>query len=129
MTGTTTLEAHVQHEQRRGLPAAAGALLLDVAAGVKGIAAVLARAMICGAVAAADGSDESRKRIGALVNDLLVDASVRGGHVAAVASAEEAEPRPAFGLRPAPFLLAIDPLDGGSNLCVNATVGTIFSIL
>jgi fructose-1,6-bisphosphatase len=129
MPGTATLETHVEEAKRRGLPDAAAAALLDVAAGVKGIAAVLARAVVCGAVAPVDGGDEPQRRIAALVNDLLVEACVRGGHVAAVASAELSDPRPAFGRHAAPFLLALDPLDGGSHLCVNATAGTVFSVL
>jgi fructose-1,6-bisphosphatase len=124
-----TLESHVAAEQRRGLAHGAGAVLLDLAAGVKGISAVLARAVVCGAVGGAAGGDEPQRGMDLLVNDLLLDACVGAGHVAAVASPQMPEPHVAFGRHPRPFLLAMSPLDVSSNLCVNVTVGTIFSVL
>jgi len=128
MPRITTLESHVAEERRRGLAADAAGALLDVAAGVKAIVAVLARAMVCGAVGAVAG-EEPPTEIAALASDLLVDASIRGGHVAAVASSELPEPRILFGRHDGRCLVALAPLDGAPNLGVNVTAGTIFSVL
>ena len=53
-----------------------------------------------------------------------------GGHLAAVASEEMAEPYVIPEAYPhGKYLLVFDPLDGSSNIDVNSSVGTIFSIL
>jgi len=127
MVRTTTLASHVLEEER-----GVGDVIADVAAGVKAVSAVLARAAVCGAVRGAAGENvnaEPRRELDALANELLLDACVRGGHLAAVASEELREPQLVFGRHACPYLLAMDPLDGSSNLCVNVTVGTVFSVL
>lgn len=59
-------------------------------------------------------------------NDLLVEA-LSGAPVAAIASEEMDAPLP---LRPgAPIIVALDPLDGSSNIDTNVSIGTIFSLL
>ncbi len=128
MPRTRTLGTYVAEEERRGLARGVGGLLLDLAAGVKAISAVLARAVVCGAIGAI-GGDDSQTRMDLVANDLLFSACAADGHVAAVASEEVPEPRLVFGRHASPLLLALDALDGSSNLCVNVTVGTIFSIL
>jgi fructose-1,6-bisphosphatase I len=76
-------------------------------------------------VARAGGSDE-QKEIDVLANDMIAKA-LKSAPVAAVASEEELEP---IALKDnAPLLVAIDPLDGSSNVDVNVSFGTIFSIL
>ncbi|HET8538504.1 MAG TPA: class 1 fructose-bisphosphatase [Anaeromyxobacter sp.] len=129
MPRTTTLESHLQEDPPRGAAEGVGSVLLELAAGVRAIAAVLARAVVCGAVAGIAGDGEPRTRMEGLANDLLVDACTPGGQVSAVVSPELEEPHPVFGRQAAPFLLAMTPLDGASNLCVNVTAGTIFSVL
>jgi fructose-1,6-bisphosphatase len=133
MTGSTTLEAFVVEEQRRGGAGGASAVLLDVADGVKAIAAVLARAALSGAAGDAQSENvqgERQKKMDVLANELLLDACARGGHLAAVASEEMRAPHlVSDGPTDAAYLLAMDPLDGSSNLDVNVTVGTIFSVL
>ncbi|HEX9049077.1 MAG TPA: class 1 fructose-bisphosphatase [Anaeromyxobacter sp.] len=128
MSRTRTLEAHVNEEERRGLPGGVGGLLLDLASGIKAISAVLARAVVCGAIGAL-GGDDPQARLDLLANDLLLSACATGGHVAAVASEELPEPKLVFGRHASPLVVALDALDGSSNLCVNVTVGTIFSVL
>jgi fructose-1,6-bisphosphatase len=128
MPRTRTLGTHVIEEERRGLARGVGGLLLDLAKGVKAISAVLARAVVCGAIGAM-GGDDPQTRLDLLANDLLLSACAADGNVAAVASEELAEPRLVFGRKASPLLVALDALDGSSNLCVNVTVGTIFSVL
>jgi fructose-1,6-bisphosphatase I len=74
----------------------------------------------------ANADGDVQKELDLLANDLFVDA-FRRAPVAAVASEELAE---ALSLDPtAPLVVAIDPLDGSSNIDANVSIGTIFSIL
>lgn len=67
-----------------------------------------------------------QKELDVLANDLFIGA-LRGTPVAAVVSEELSEPQ---GLNPAGSLVvAMDPLDGSSNIDANVSIGTIFSIL
>ncbi len=129
MARTVTLGTHVAEEERRGLVRGVGAVLLELGSGVKAIAAVLARAVVCGAIGAAGGDDDPQAKLEALANDLLVTACAADGRVAAVASDQLPEPRIVFGRNASPLLVALDALEGTSNLCVNLTVGTVFSVL
>ncbi len=53
-----------------------------------------------------------------------------GGHLAAMASEEvEDDNQIPFDYPKGGFLLLFDPLDGSSNIDVNISVGTIFSVL
>jgi fructose-1,6-bisphosphatase I len=73
---------------------------------------------------------EAQKKLDVVANEVLVEANEWGGHLAAMVSEEMDKPY----LIPNPyprggFLLLMDPLDGSSNLDVNISVGTIFSVL
>jgi len=73
---------------------------------------------------------EAQKKLDVISNELLIEANEWGGNLAAVASEEMEAPLPIP--RPHPrgkYLLLIDPLDGSSNIDVNITIGTIFSVL
>ena len=59
-------------------------------------------------------------------NELLVKA-LEGAPVAAVASEEMDAPMPLTD--DAPIVVALDPLDGSSNIATNVSIGTIFSLL
>jgi fructose-1,6-bisphosphatase I len=73
---------------------------------------------------------EAQKKLDVLSNDILMEANEWGGHLAALASEEMEdavmipEQYPKGG-----YLLLFDPLDGSSNIDVNISVGTIFSVL
>lgn len=72
------------------------------------------------------GDVDEQKEIDVLTNDRIV-AALRTAPVAAVAS-EEME-RPILLDAKAPLLVAVDPLDGSSNIDANASIGTIFTVL
>jgi fructose-1,6-bisphosphatase I/sedoheptulose-1,7-bisphosphatase/fructose-1,6-bisphosphatase I len=134
MTHRTTLGTWVIEEQRRaqGATGEFSVLLLDVATALKEIAALLARGAVAGALGetgGANGQGEAQRRMDVLANEILLDACQRSGQLAAVASEELDQPLRLPGPRRGRYLLAFDPLDGSSNLDVNITVGTIFSIL
>lgn len=73
---------------------------------------------------------EIQKKLDIIANEVLIEANEWGGHLAAMAS-EEME-----GIYVVPnrypqgeYLLLFDPLDGSSNIDVNVSIGTIFSVL
>lgn len=73
---------------------------------------------------------EVQKKLDIIANEVLIEANEWGGHLAAMAS-EEME-----GIHAVPhrypqgeYLLLFDPLDGSSNIDVNVSIGTIFSVL
>src|SRR5436309_930195 len=73
---------------------------------------------------------EVQKKLDVLSNEILLEANEWGGNLAALASEEMENPRPIPTQYPrGEYLLLFDPLDGSSNIDVNVTVGTIFSIL
>ena len=63
-------------------------------------------------------------------NEILLEANEWGGHLAAMASEEMERSAPIPTRYPqGEYLLLFDPLDGSSNIDVNVSVGTIFSVL
>ncbi len=73
---------------------------------------------------------EMQKKLDIIANEVLIEANEWGGHLAAMAS-EEMD-----GIYLVPnrypqgeYLLLFDPLDGSSNIDVNVSIGTIFSVL
>lgn len=69
---------------------------------------------------------EQQKPLDILSNALFIEHNQRHGLFAAMVSEEEDHP---IVCHPdGPYLIAFDPLDGSSNLSLNAPVGTIFSI-
>jgi len=73
---------------------------------------------------------EVQKKLDVLSNEILLEANEWGGHLAAMAS-EEMETIHLIPNRypKGEYLLLFDPLDGSSNIDVNVSIGTIFSVL
>jgi len=73
---------------------------------------------------------EAQKKLDVISNEILLEANAWGGHLAACASEEMDHCQPVPDTYPrGDFLLLFDPLDGSSNIDVNVSVGTIFSVL
>jgi fructose-1,6-bisphosphatase I len=73
---------------------------------------------------------EMQKKLDVLSNEILLEANEWGGNLAALVSEEMEDPRPIPTRYPrGQYLLLFDPLDGSSNIDVNISVGTIFSVL
>jgi fructose-1,6-bisphosphatase I len=73
---------------------------------------------------------EAQKKLDVIANEVLVEANEWGGQLAAMVSEEMDGPYQIPNRYPkGEFLLLMDPLDGSSNLDVNISVGTIFSVL
>jgi fructose-1,6-bisphosphatase I len=85
---------------------------------------------VMGAASTENVQGEIQKKLDIIANEVLIEANEWGGHLAAMAS-EEME-----GIYVVPnrypqgeYLLLFDPLDGSSNIDVNVSIGTIFSVL
>lgn len=73
---------------------------------------------------------EVQKKLDIIANDILLEANEWGGHLAAMASEEMETIHPIPNRYPmGEYLLLFDPLDGSSNIDVNVSIGTIFSVL
>jgi fructose-1,6-bisphosphatase I len=73
---------------------------------------------------------EIQKKLDIIANEVLIEANEWGGHLAAMASEEMEDIYPVPNRFPqGEYLLLFDPLDGSSNIDVNVSIGTIFSVL
>jgi fructose-1,6-bisphosphatase I/sedoheptulose-1,7-bisphosphatase len=128
-------------EQRRRFPSASGdfnALVLDVALACKAIARSVAFGELTGVLGnpvvdvatSLNVQGEEQKRLDVISNEYFTQMTEWGGHLAGMASEEMDEPyQIPDTLQRGKYLLVFDPLDGSSNIDVNVTVGSIFSIL
>ena len=127
--------------QRRRFPQASGdlnALILDVSIACKAIAHAVAFGELgeaAGNVGKLNGGGinvqgEVQKKLDVLSNEMFVRTAEWAGHLAGMASEEMELPYqiPNAYAR-GKYLLVFDPLDGSSNIDVNVSVGSIFSIL
>ena len=109
-------------------------LLIEVVArACKRIAISVGRGALGGVLGSAGTENvqgEVQKKLDVLSNEILLEANEWGGHLAALASEEMDDPHPIPHRYPkGEYLLVFDPLDGSSNIDVNISVGTIFSVL
>ena len=73
---------------------------------------------------------EVQKKLDVIANEVLIEANEWGGHLAAMASEEMDDIYVVPNRFPqGEYLLLFDPLDGSSNIDVNGSIGTIFSVL
>ncbi len=128
-------------EQRRRFPGASGdfnALLLDVALACKAIARTVAFGDLGGVLGnpsndvatSVNVQGEQQKKLDVISNEYFTQMTEWGGHLAGMASEEMDHPYqiPA-NMQRGKYMLVFDPLDGSSNIDVNVSVGSIFSIL
>jgi fructose-1,6-bisphosphatase I/sedoheptulose-1,7-bisphosphatase/fructose-1,6-bisphosphatase I len=130
--GRTTLSKFlIQQLQGEGKSELA-ALLVDVAAAVKAISAMTAKGQLAGILGSLETQNiqgETQKKLDVLSDSAFINTFKLGGLVAGLASEENDEPISVTGDKRGPFLAIFDPLDGSSNIDVNVSVGSIFSIL
>ena len=119
------LEGHIPPELR---------LLLEVVArACKNISQAVNKGALGSVMGSAESENiqgEIQKKLDIIANEVLIEANEWGGHLAGMAS-EEME-----GIYAVPnrypqgeYLLLFDPLDGSSNIDINVSIGTIFSVL
>src|SRR5690606_5413335 len=125
--------------QREGQVNAELRLLIEVVArACKRISVAVGKGALGGVLGDAEGSGggssinvqgEAQKKLDVLSNDILLEANAWGGHLAGLASEEMDHSQPIPDAYPrGNYLLLFDPLDGSSNIDVNVSVGTIFSV-
>src|SRR6187401_1977710 len=135
MTSKISLTRYLVEKQRVDdrIPSDLRLLLEVVARACKSISHAVNKGAL-GDVLGSAGTDnvqgEIQKKLDIIANEVLIEANEWGGHLAAMAS-EEME-----GIYVVPnrfpqgeYLLLFDPLDGSSNIDVNVSIGTIFSVL
>ncbi len=125
-------------EERRRFPQASGdlnALILDVSIACKAIARSVAFGRLDESSGRPAGGEvnvqgEEQKPLDVLSNDLFIRLNEWNGNLAGMASEELELPHQIPSKYPrGKYLLVFDPLDGSSNIDVNVSVGSVFSIL
>jgi len=133
-----TLSRYLIEEQReKGRINADLRLLIEVVArACKSIAIAIGKGGLGGenGILGEAGSDnvqgEAQKKLDVLSNEIFLEANEWGGHLAGMASEEMELPHAITNRYPqGEYLLLFDPLDGSSNIDINVSVGTIFSVL
>jgi len=124
----------VEQQRMEGhIPAQLRLLLEVVARACKRISLTVNKGALGGVLGSAETENiqgEMQKKLDIIANEVLIEANEWGGHLAAMAS-EEMD-----GIYIVPnrypqgeYLLMFDPLDGSSNIDVNVSIGTIFSVM
>ena len=124
----------VEKQREKGLIPAELRLLLEVVArACKRISYGVGKgalADILGEAGTDNVQGEAQKKLDVIANETLLEANEWGGNLAAMASEEMDDPYMIPNRYPkGEFLLLFDPLDGSSNIDVNVSIGTIFSVL
>ncbi len=109
------------------------ALLNDIVTACKQISHLVNQGDLIGTWGDSDSENiqgEVQKKLDIISNDYMVNALNWTGHLAGMVSEEEEQPINIPDCYPrGKYLALFDPLDGSSNIDVNLTVGSIFSIL
>ena len=123
----------IRCEREHGLDPELRLLLETVARACKSISHAVGLGALGGVLGGAGTTNiqgEAQKKLDVLSNEILVEANSWGGYLAGMASEEMDNP---LGIPVAyprgKYLLLFDPLDGSSNIDVNVSIGTIFSVL
>jgi fructose-1,6-bisphosphatase I / sedoheptulose-1,7-bisphosphatase len=130
-------------EERRRFPSASGdlnALILDISLACKAIARIVAFGSLGDSLGttgmpeqpggATNVQGEVQKPLDVMSNEIFIRMNEWSGHLAGLASEEMDGPKQVPAAFPrGKYLLVFDPLDGSSNIDVNVSVGSVFSIL
>jgi len=133
-TGTTLTQFII--EEQRHIAGATGeftALLNDVVVAIKTISNAVNKGALIGVMGALETENvqgETQKKLDVITNEMMIRNNEWAGHLAGMASEEMDEVYPIPTQYPlGKYLMVFDPLDGSSNVDINISVGTIFSIL
>lgn len=134
-----TIHQFLSEEQGRGGNVTAELVLIlqDIVSACKQISVAINKGALLGTMgelAAENVQGEMQKQLDVIANEIFLQENQWRGFVAGMASEEMPEPYviPEQCRQPhndGRYLLLFDPLDGSSNVNVNITVGSIFSIL
>jgi fructose-1,6-bisphosphatase I len=128
-----SLQEFIVEEQRQhGGPDISG-LIFEIASSCRKIAVAVNRGALSGVMGYAASENiqgETQKKLDVITNDIFTHDNEVTGFYAGLASEEMDDPHEiAANVPRGDYLLVYDPLDGSSNVDVNISVGTIFSIL
>ena len=135
MSSKISLSRYLVEQQRdKGhIPADLRLLLEVVARACKSISHAVNKGALGGVLGSAEIENvqgEVQKKLDIIANEVLLEANEWGGHLAAMASEEMDSIYLVPNRYPqGEYLLLFDPLDGSSNIDVNVSIGTIFSVL
>jgi len=122
-----------QQRAKQNIPPELRLLLEVVARACKGISHAVNKGALGGVLGSAHSENiqgEVQKKLDIIANEVLIEANEWGGHLAAMASEEMDSIYVVPNRYPqGEYLLLFDPLDGSSNIDVNVSIGTIFSVL
>ncbi|HUH60762.1 MAG TPA: class 1 fructose-bisphosphatase [Candidimonas sp.] len=130
-----TLTQYLVEQQRKKQAVSAEVRLLieTVSRACKAIGHAVSKGALGGVLGSLESENvqgEVQKKLDVLSNEILLEANEWGGHLAAMASEEmETIHRIPNRYPKGEYLLLFDPLDGSSNIDVNVSIGTIFSVL
>ncbi|AKU24051.1 class 1 fructose-bisphosphatase [Massilia sp. MB5] len=130
-----SLTQYLVEEQRQhhSIPAELRLLIEVVARACKTISHSVGKGAlgdVLGALESENVQGEVQKKLDVISNEILLEANEWGGHLAAMASEEMESIHPIPNRYPkGEYMLLFDPLDGSSNIDVNVSIGTIFSVL
>ena len=130
-----SLTQHLVEQQRlhNSIPAELRLLIEVVGRACKTISHAVGKGAlgeVLGTASSENVQGEIQKKLDIISNEILLEANEWGGHLAAMASEEMESIHPIPNRYPqGEYLLLFDPLDGSSNIDVNVSIGTIFSVL
>ena len=121
-----------QQREHNNIPSELRLLLEVVARACKSISQAVSKGDLTGILGVAGSENvqgEVQKQLDIIANEVLIEANEWGGHLAAMASEEMEAIHVVPNRYPqGEYLLMFDPLDGSSNIDVNVSIGTIFSV-
>ena len=120
-------------ETKHGIDPQLTGLIAHLADTCKEISFKVSRGALAGVLGSAGSENvqgETQKKLDVIANDIMCQACAESGYVSGIASEEmdhalQVPEQYAVG----PYLVLFDPLDGSSNIDINVSIGTIFSIL
>lgn len=134
MNNVTLTQYLVEQQRQNNIPDDHLRLLLDtLASACTRLAHLVSQGQLANILGSQDTENiqgEVQKKLDVISNDMLLEANQWGGYLSAMASEELEHIQPVPSQYPkGPYLLLFDPLDGSSNIDVNVSIGTIFSVL
>ncbi|WP_161868001.1 class 1 fructose-bisphosphatase, partial [Pseudomonas yangonensis] len=133
MSRVTLSRYLIEQTRSHNTPADLRFLIEVVARACKAISHQVSKGALGGVLGSLDSENvqgEVQKKLDVISNEILLEANEWGGHLAGMASEEMDNAYQIPGKYPkGAYLLVFDPLDGSSNIDVNVSVGTIFSVL
>jgi fructose-1,6-bisphosphatase I len=131
--GTTLTQFIIEEQRQIGASGDFSSLLNDIVTACKVISNAVHKGALIGIQGSAGSENvqgETQKKLDVITNEIFIKSTEWAGHLAAMASEEMDDVYPIPARYPkGKYLLVFDPLDGSSNIDVNISVGTIFSIL